>query len=160
MGLIDRLQSEGTGAPSAAGPSLFALDTRQLMASSNEDVGKERFQALKGRIQDLLLKKIDVTKLEDAGYAPLLSQVNAVIDDLVEQDHLLLADERLLAPLRQGGDGERGQRDGSTGAPFVPGFDLIGDKSRTGLEPRMSAITAKCRAPFKMVLDCTAMTSP
>ena len=33
MGLVDRLQSEGTGAPSAAGPSLFAFDTRQLMAS-------------------------------------------------------------------------------------------------------------------------------
>ena len=99
MGLIDRLQSEGTRAPSAAGPSLFALDTRQLMASSNEDVGKERFQALKGRIQDLLLKKIDVTKLEDAGYAPLLAQVNAVIDELVDEEHLLLAEadrERLI----------------------------------------------------------------
>jgi pilus assembly protein CpaF len=99
VGLIDRLQSEGTGAPSAAGPSLFAFDTRQLMASSNEDVGKERFQALKGRIQDLLLKKIDGTKLEDAGYAPLLAQVNAVIDELVDEEHLLLAEadrERLI----------------------------------------------------------------
>src|ERR1700688_527796 len=99
MGLIDRLQSEGTGAPSAAGPSLFALDTRQQTDFPAQDAGKERFQALKGRIQDLLLKKIDVTKLEDAGYAPLLSQVNAVIDDLVDQDHLLLAEadrERLI----------------------------------------------------------------
>ncbi len=92
MGLIDRLQSDGQQAPSTAGPSLFAPDTRQQTESPVEDVGKERFQALKVRIQDLLLKKIDVTKLEDAGYGPLLSQVNAVIDELVEQDHLLLAE--------------------------------------------------------------------
>jgi len=98
MGLIDRLQSDGQ-APSTTGPSLFAVDTRQQAASSSEDVGKERFQALKNRIQDLLLKKIDVTKLEDAGYAPLLAQVNAVIDELVDEDHLLLAEadrERLI----------------------------------------------------------------
>jgi pilus assembly protein CpaF len=92
MGIIDRLHSDGQQAPSTAGPSLFAPDTRQQTESPVEDVGKERFQALKVRIQDLLLKKIDVTKLEDAGYGPLLSQVNAVIDDLVEQDHLLLAE--------------------------------------------------------------------
>ncbi len=99
MGLIDRLQSDGQGAPSAAGPSLFAIDTRQLIAASNEDAGKVHFQALKGRIQDLLLKKIDITKLEDAGYAPLLAQVNAVIDELVDEEHLLLAQadrERLI----------------------------------------------------------------
>jgi len=99
MGLIDRLQSDGQGAPSAAGPSLFAIDTRQLIVASNEDAGKVRFQALKGRIQDLLLKKIDITKLEDAGYAPLLAQVNAVIDELVDEEHLLLAEadrERLI----------------------------------------------------------------
>ena len=99
MGLIDRLQSDGQGAPSAAGPSLFAIDARALMAAPNEDAGKVRFQALKGRIQDLLLKKIDVNKLEDAGYAPLLAQVNAVIDELVDEEHLLLAEadrERLI----------------------------------------------------------------
>src|ERR1700719_4882521 len=99
MGLIDRLQADGQGAPLASGPSLFATDTRQQTDFPAKDAGKERFQALKGRIQDLLLKKIDVTKLEDAGYAPLLSQVNAVIDDLVDQDHLLLAEadrERLI----------------------------------------------------------------
>ena len=61
--------------------------------------GQERFQALKSKIQDLLLKKIDVTKLEDAGYGPLLAQVNAVIDELVDEEHLLLAEadrERLI----------------------------------------------------------------
>src|SRR5271165_5352641 len=99
MGLIDRLQGDGRQAPSTAGPSLFSVDARQQTASPVDDVGKELFQALKGRIQDLLLKKIDVTKLEDAGYGPLLSQVNAAIDELVEADHLLLADadrERLI----------------------------------------------------------------
>src|SRR6185437_5176476 len=98
MGLIDRLQSDGQ-APSTAGPSLFAVDTRQQAASSSEDVGKTRFQALKTKIQDLLLKKIDVTKLEEAGYTPLLAQVNAVIDELVDEEHLLLAEadrERLI----------------------------------------------------------------
>jgi pilus assembly protein CpaF len=92
MGLIDRLQGDGQQGPATAGPSLFAPDMRQQAISSAEDVGKERFQTLKGKIQDLLLKRIDVTKLEDAGYGPLLSQVNAVIDELVEQDHLLLTE--------------------------------------------------------------------
>ena len=91
MGLIDRLQSETERAPAAA-PSLFIPESRQQLAMPASDVGKERFQALKGRIQELLLRKIDVNKLEEAGYAPLLSQVNSVIDELVEQDHLLLAD--------------------------------------------------------------------
>jgi pilus assembly protein CpaF len=99
MGLIDRLQGDGQQVPFAIGPSLFTGDARQHTASSVDDVGKELFQALKGRIQDLLLRRIDVTRLEDAGYGPLLSQVNAVVDELVEADHLLLADadrERLI----------------------------------------------------------------
>ena len=99
MGLIDRLQGDGGQAPSTAGPSLFAPDTREQTAASVEDIGKGRFRALKDRIQDLLLKKIDVTKLEDAGYAPLLSQVNAVIDELVEQDNLLLAEADRERPI-------------------------------------------------------------
>ena len=91
MGLIDRLQGETERAP-AAGPSLFNPEARQSPDSAAGDVGKERFQTLKARIQDLLLKKIDVTKLEEAGYAPLLAQINAVIDELVQEEHLLLAD--------------------------------------------------------------------
>jgi pilus assembly protein CpaF len=91
MGLIDRLQGETERTP-AAGPSLFTHEARQPPESAAGDVGKERFQALKARIQDLLLKKIDVTKLEEAGYAPLLTQINAVIDELVQEEHLLLAD--------------------------------------------------------------------
>jgi pilus assembly protein CpaF len=99
MGLIDRLQGDGQHVPFATGPSLFTGDARQQTAASLDDVGKELFQALKGRIQDLLLRRIDVTRLEDAGYGALLSQVNAVVDELVETDHLLLADvdrERLI----------------------------------------------------------------
>jgi hypothetical protein len=91
MGLIDRLQGETERAP-ASGPSLFIPEARQPPDSAAGDVGKERFQALKARIQDLLLKKIDVTKLEEAGYAPLLAQIKAVIDELVQEEHLLLAD--------------------------------------------------------------------
>jgi pilus assembly protein CpaF len=99
MGLIDRLQGDGQRTPSAAGPSLFAVEPRQPTEVTAEDVGKERFLTLKLKIQDLLFKKIDVTKLEDAGYAALLSQVNEVIDGLVEENHLLLAEadrERLI----------------------------------------------------------------
>jgi len=99
MGLIDRLQSDAQQGPAATGPSLFPAEKRQQAASSLEDAGKELFQALKVKIQDLLLKKIDVTRLEEAGYGPLLSQVNAVIDELVAADHLLLAEtdrERLI----------------------------------------------------------------
>ena len=91
MGLIDRLQSETERSPTT-GPSLFIPEARHQLEAIAVDVGKERFQALKDRIQDLLLKKIDITKLEEAGYAPLLAQINAVIDELVEEEHLLLAD--------------------------------------------------------------------
>jgi pilus assembly protein CpaF len=99
MGLIDRLQVDGQRTPAAAAPSLFAVEPRQPTDVTAEDVGKERFLTLKLKIQDLLFKKIDVTKLEDAGYAPLLSQVDEVIDDLVEENHLLLTEadrERLI----------------------------------------------------------------
>jgi hypothetical protein len=92
MGLIDRLQTDGHRLAPEAGPSLFTPEARQQPAASTGDVGKERFQALKGKIQDLLLKKIDVNKLDEAGYRPLLSQVNEVIDELVAEEHLLLAD--------------------------------------------------------------------
>ena len=92
MGLIDRLQSESGRAPAAAQPSLFS-DPRQAGTASTGDVSKELFEKLKNRIQDRLLNTIDVNRLEEAGYAPLLEHISAVIDGLVEDDHLLLTSE-------------------------------------------------------------------
>jgi pilus assembly protein CpaF len=98
MGLLDRLQTEGEG-PAVAAPSLFTPERGSRSALPFGNASEKRFEALKDRIQDLLLRKIDVNKLEEAGYAPLLSQVNAIIDDLVEQEQVLLTEadrERLI----------------------------------------------------------------
>jgi pilus assembly protein CpaF len=39
-----------------------------------------------------LLRKIDVTKLEEAGYGPLLLELTSVINDLIREEKLLLTD--------------------------------------------------------------------
>ncbi|HLK85232.1 MAG TPA: CpaF family protein [Candidatus Binataceae bacterium] len=91
MGLLDRMQNEVERAPASA-PSLFIPDARQPQSLSASDAGKERFQALKHKIQDALLRRIDVNKLEEAGYDPLLAEVDAVIDELVRQERLLLTE--------------------------------------------------------------------
>jgi pilus assembly protein CpaF len=99
MGLLDRLQNGNEEPAAAAAPSLFIPERGVRPALSLGDTGKERFQALKDRIQELLLRKIDVNKLEEAGYSPLLSQVNSVIDELIERDQILLTEadrERLV----------------------------------------------------------------
>ena len=70
------------------------------MAAPNEDAGKVVFRPSRaGSRTCCCSRKIDVNKLEDAGYALLLAQVNAVIDELVDEEHLLLAEadrERLI----------------------------------------------------------------
>src|SRR5262249_52967294 len=92
MRLLDRLQNEVEQAQASA-PSLFIPDIRQPQRRLRSvDSCQERFQGLKRKIQDVLLSKIDDNKLEEARYAPLLAQVDAVIDEMVQEDHLLLTE--------------------------------------------------------------------
>jgi pilus assembly protein CpaF len=100
MGLIDLLQTSNGEAPQLNQPSLFKYE---LNASSSNANGAEAslFEKLKLRVQARLLEKIDVTKLEEAGYAALLGEITSVIDELIQQDKLLLTDidrARLLEP--------------------------------------------------------------
>ncbi len=88
MGLIDRLHGQGERPPAASQPSLLA-EQRQ---AAGMGVNPELFQDLKRRVQERLLRNIDITKLEEAGYAPLLSEITAVINSLIEEDHLLITE--------------------------------------------------------------------
>ncbi len=90
MGLIDRLHGQVERPPAAAQPSLFG-EQRQA-ALGGVGVNPELFQDLKRRVQERLLRTIDVSKLEEAGYAPLLSEITAVINSLIEEDHLLITE--------------------------------------------------------------------
>ncbi|HZO81175.1 MAG TPA: CpaF family protein [Candidatus Binataceae bacterium] len=89
MGLIDRLHGQAERPPTAVQPSLMG---EQRPAAAGVGVNPELFQDLKRRVQERLLRNIDVTKLEEAGYAPLLSEITAVINSLIEEDHLLITE--------------------------------------------------------------------
>jgi pilus assembly protein CpaF len=91
MGLIDRLQMPvGEAAPTVQ-PSLYMGDGRQPPSAAAAGA-KELLEHLTLRVQDRLLQKIDVTKLEDASYGALLREITAVINDLIEEDGLLLTE--------------------------------------------------------------------
>jgi pilus assembly protein CpaF len=98
VGLIDRLENTAIPAPGASQPSLFSSEGSQSQAYG-AGVSKTLFESLKQRVQERLLRKIDVTKLEEAGYGPLLSELTSVINDLIREEKLLLTDtdrERLV----------------------------------------------------------------
>src|SRR5579863_2286067 len=89
MGLIDRLQTTTQEEPSTTQPSLYA--TRPDEAASVSGKGG-RLEHLKQRVQDRLLERIDVTKLEEAGYGALLDEISDVINELISKDRVLLTD--------------------------------------------------------------------
>jgi pilus assembly protein CpaF len=91
MGLIDLLQSSNGESHPVAQPSLFKYELNAFGSNAN---GPEAslFEKLKLRVQARLLEKIDVTKLEEAGYAALLGEITSVINELIQQDKLLLTD--------------------------------------------------------------------
>jgi pilus assembly protein CpaF len=88
MGLIDRLHGEREPQAVATQPSLLAETRPEVFEGGNSEL----FQDLKGRVQDRLLRAIDVSKIEEAGYAALLSEITAIINGLVEDDHLLITE--------------------------------------------------------------------
>jgi pilus assembly protein CpaF len=89
MGLIDRLQTTPLEESGATQPSLYA--TRGGEAASVTGKGN-LLDHLKQRVQDRLLDRIDVTKLEEAGYGALLEEISDVINDLIREDRVLLTD--------------------------------------------------------------------
>lgn len=89
MGLMDRLNPATERTPSSGQPSLFGGAARE---PSSSEVSKDLFDNLKRRVQDRLLEKINVAKLEEAGYGALLIEITSVINTLIEEDKLLLTD--------------------------------------------------------------------
>ncbi len=86
MGLIDRLQPLAETRAIIGQPSLFVPDSRPAPATGSGGFLGE----LRTRVQDRLVERIDVTKLEEAGYSALLDQISAVIDELIVEDKVLL----------------------------------------------------------------------
>src|SRR6266478_5387650 len=91
MGLIDRLQAPLEERQTVSQPSLFNSEQRPSSIAA-ADSGKELFEDLKYRVQQRLLQKIDVSRLEEAGYGALLVELGTVIDDLIREDGLLLTE--------------------------------------------------------------------
>lgn len=87
MGLIDRLQPVAEGRATAAQPSLFTPEAKPApaVAPAAGFLGEMR-----GRVQDRLVQRIDVSRLEEAGYSALLAQISEVIDELIAEDKVLI----------------------------------------------------------------------
>jgi pilus assembly protein CpaF len=86
MGLIDRLQPAPELRSAGMQPSLLTHES-----SAAPIAGSMGFLAeLRARVQDRLVERIDVTKLEEAGSTALLVQISEVINELISEDKVLL----------------------------------------------------------------------
>ena len=86
MGLIDRLQPSSEARAPSAQPSLFTHDAPTVAIAGSTGFLAE----LRTRVQDRLVERIDVSRLEEAGYPALLEQISQVIDELISEDKVLL----------------------------------------------------------------------
>lgn len=76
MGLRDLLQNDAQTTPSMAQPSLYA---GRPEPSTGAATNASLIDNMQVRIRERLLKKIDVTKLEQAGYASLIEEITKVL---------------------------------------------------------------------------------
>jgi pilus assembly protein CpaF len=88
MGLIDRLHGESEPPSATAQPSLLAEARPDIQSGVNAEL----FQDLKSKVQDRLLRAIDISRLDEGGYAALLSEITEVINGLIEDEHLLITE--------------------------------------------------------------------
>src|SRR5208283_5286319 len=87
MGLIDRLQPVSEARAASAQPSLFSTESKGASVSAPIT----GFLAdMRARVQDRLVQRIDVSRLEEAGYGALLEQISQVIDELIAEDKVLI----------------------------------------------------------------------
>ncbi|HYL99193.1 MAG TPA: CpaF family protein, partial [Blastocatellia bacterium] len=86
--LLDRVQEPRADSSPSLQPSLMGTGLHQTKDLS----GKPLLENLKLRVQDRLLQKIDVSKLEQAGYEVLLKEISSVINDLIKEDNLHLTE--------------------------------------------------------------------
>ena len=86
MGLIDRLQPVTEARATSVQPSLFSAEKG---GAANTPV--TGFLAdMRARVQDRLVQRIDVARLEEAGYSALLEQISEVVNELIAEDKVLI----------------------------------------------------------------------
>ncbi|HYL58776.1 MAG TPA: CpaF family protein [Candidatus Acidoferrales bacterium] len=87
MGLLNVLRQSATdGPPAPLQPSLFF----EHASGAAPDATKRLLEDLKLRVRETVLRKIDANKLEQQGYGALITEITAVLDEIISQDHLLL----------------------------------------------------------------------
>jgi pilus assembly protein CpaF len=87
MGLRDLLQNDVEQTSPMTQPSLYAGRPEP----GTETAPNANFiDSMQVRMRERLLKKIDVTKLEQAGYGALIEEITKVLDEIIAEDHLLL----------------------------------------------------------------------
>jgi pilus assembly protein CpaF len=86
MGLFDRLHPGTDERATTAQPSLLVAEMRIGPGSGTSSF----LGALRARVQDRLVERIDVAKLEETGYGALLEQIGEVINELIAEDRILL----------------------------------------------------------------------
>lgn len=93
MGLLDRLQpeSERQDRAAAQGVSLLRGDFHARYTVPHTDQVL-LFESLKARVQDGLLEKMDLSKLDEIGYGSVLSEITKVINKLIAADGILITD--------------------------------------------------------------------
>ena len=93
MGLLDRLQPQSQPQERivAQGVSLLRADShsRNIAPHTNQVL---LFESLKARVQDGLLEKMDLSKLDEIGYGSVLSEITKVINKLIAADGILITD--------------------------------------------------------------------
>jgi len=92
MGLLDRLQPSSQKGERAAGPSLSLLHEEPRLRGTAQAEQAELFESLKARVQDRLLQKVDLSKLDEIGYGSVLAEITKVINALIAEDGLLITD--------------------------------------------------------------------
>src|SRR5271163_5032159 len=88
MGLIDRLQPAAQSRSVTAQPSLFNSESKAAAPAIPANTGFS--DEMRARVQERLVQRIDVTRLEEAGYAALLGQISEVINELIAEDKVLI----------------------------------------------------------------------
>ena len=92
MGLLDRLQPQNqSGNDNGTSVSLFHAtpQAHNAIASTDQTL---LFEGLKARVQDELLEKMDLSKLDEIGYGTVLSEITKVINTLIAADGILITD--------------------------------------------------------------------
>lgn len=87
MSLRSLLQSDVEKAVAAMQPSLYAGPSQP---AEDGTANATLFEGMQLRVRERLLKKIDVTKLDQAGYPALIEEITKVLDEIIAEDHLLL----------------------------------------------------------------------